>query len=201
MKWRKISRLCNLAPLRGRLAIGNGEGQENFPRERWHHVRPLILFINSFTHLHLQLEWLISIPWSNSIIIILYPHPLFATKLSWCRSSLFQQNQEAVHWTSSVPPERTQCRQGSMRGGCSTIWNRCLIDSKPTSFQWCARPFDGSFAICAPPKARSTSTKGRFCTPLKDPEWQWGCSGKMTRSMSQEGWKGLSRHVSAISIN
>ena len=150
MKWRKISRLCNLAPLRGRLAIGNGEGQENFPRERWHHVRPLILFINSFTHLHLQLEWLISIPWSNSIIIILYPHPLFATKLSWCRSSLFQQNQEAVHWTSSVPPERTQCRQGSMRGGCSTIWNRCLIDvGKPASstFQWCARPLVPSLSV------------------------------------------------------
>ena len=86
-------------------------------------------FINNFTHLHLQLEWLISIPWSNSIIIILYPPPLFATKHSWCRSSWFWQNQEAVNWTSSSPPERTQCRQGSMRGGCSTNWNCCLIDA------------------------------------------------------------------------
>ena len=161
-------------------------------------------FIKNFTHLHLQLEWLISIPWSNSIIIILYPPPLFATKHSWCRSSWFWQNQEAVNWTSSSPPERTQCRQGSMRGGCSTNWNRCLIDGgKPASstFQWCVRPFDGSFAICSLPKTRSSSSKGRFCTPLKDPEWQWGCSGKMTRSMGQEGRQGLSRRVTAISIN
>jgi len=202
MKWRKISRLCNLAPLRGRLAIGNGEGQENFPRERWHHVRPSHPFSSTTLLTYtVQLEWLTSIPWPNSIIIILYPPPLFATKLSLCRSSLFQQNQEAVNWTSSSPPERSQCRQGSMRGGCSTIWNRCLIDAgQPTSstFQWCARPFDDSFAICSLPKTRSLSTKGRFCTPLKDPEWQWGCSGKMTRSMGQEG---LSRRVTAISIN
>ena len=150
MKWRKISRLCNLAPLRGRLAIGNGGGQENFPRERWHHVRPLILFHQLTLLIYtVQLEWLTSIPWPNPIIIIPYPPPLFATKLSWCRSSLFQQNQEAVDWTSSSPPERTQCRQGSMRGGCSTNWNRCLIDGGKPTFQWCARPFDDSFAICA----------------------------------------------------
>ena len=164
-------------------------------------------FINNFTHSLLiytvQLECLTSILWPNSIII-LYP-PLFVTKLSWCRSSWFQQNQEAVHWTTSSPPERTQCRQGSMRGGCSANWNRCLINAgKPTSstFQWCARPFDDSFAICSLPKTRSSSsTKGRSCTPLKDLEWQWGCSEKMARSMGQEGRKSLSRHVTAISIN
>jgi len=76
-----------------------------------------------------QLEWLTWIPWLNSIIIILFLPPLFATKLSWCRSSWFQQNQEAVDWTSSNPPERTQYRQGSMRGSCSTNWNCCLIDA------------------------------------------------------------------------
>ena len=66
----------------------------------------------------------------------LLPPPLSATKLSWCRSSWFQQNQETVSWIpSSSLPERTQCRQGngsyhcSTRGDCSTYWNRCLIDA------------------------------------------------------------------------
>ena len=65
MKWRKRSQLCNLALRRGRLAIGNGEGQENFPRECWHHVRPLILFLNCVARVT------ISVPWPNSIIIII----------------------------------------------------------------------------------------------------------------------------------
>ena len=79
----------------------------------------------------------------------LLPPPSFATNLSRCRSSWFQQNQEAVNWTSRSPPERTQCRQGRMgstsyhcstRGDCSTNWNGCLNDAgKPTgsTFQWC----------------------------------------------------------------
>ena len=68
----------------------------------------------------------------------LLPPPLFATNLSRCRSSWFQQNQEAVNWTSRSPLERTQCRQArvgstsyhcSTRGDCSTNWNGYLIDA------------------------------------------------------------------------
>ena len=31
----------------------------------------------------------------------------------------------------------------------------------------------------------------RFCTPLKDPGWQWGYSAKMTRPMNREGRKAI----------
>ena len=132
------------------------------------------------------------------------PSSTIATNLSRCRSSWFQQNQEAVNWTSRSLPERTQCRQGrvgstsyhcSTRGDCSTNWNGYLIDAgKPTgsTFQWCVRPFYDSFAICSPSQTSLVINQGSFCTPLKDPGWQWGCSAKMARSMSQEGWKGWS---------
>jgi len=84
-----------------------------------------------------QLEWLTSTPWPNSSL------SSFSTP-------------------SSVIRDGTQCRQGgmrstsyhcSMRGDCSTNWNRCPIDAGKTTgstFQWCARPFDDSFAICSP---------------------------------------------------
>ena len=71
----------------------------------------------------------------------LLPPPLFATNLSRCRSSWFQQNQEAVNWTSRSPPERSQCRQARVGStsyhcstrDCSTNWNGYLIDAgKPT---------------------------------------------------------------------
>jgi len=70
-----------------------------------------------------QLEWLTSTPWPNSSLSsfstpssAIRDKKLSATKISRCRSSWFQQNQEAVNWipSGSRLPERAQCRQGNM---------------------------------------------------------------------------------------
>ena len=77
--------------------------------------------------------------WPNSSLSsFTTPSSTISTNFSRCRSSWFQQNQEAVNWTSRSPLERTQCRQArvgstsyhcSTRGDCSTNWNGYLIDA------------------------------------------------------------------------
>ena len=125
------------------------------------------------------------------------------------RSSWFQQNQEAVNWTSRSPPERAQYRQGSMgntsyqcstRGDCSTNWNSCLIDAgKPTgsTFQWCARPFYASFAICSPSQTSLIINQGSFLHTSQGP----GVTVRVLWRGQWVRWIGrVGRHVTAISI-
>jgi len=212
MKWR--SGLCNQASQKGLLALRNGEGEENFPRERWKLCRQeLCMHSHSFssitplTYIAARVADLDSLAqhYHHSLL----PPPLFATNLSRCRSSWFQQNQEAVDWTSRSPPERTQCRQGrmgstsyhcSMRGDCSTNWNSLSMQVNPQALPSCdvSVPFM-ILSLSAPLlKPRSSSTKGRFCT-------------SRTRGDSegvQQRWQGqwvrrvgrVCRHVTAISI-
>ena len=131
----------DLMPQRGWLALGNGEGQENFPRERWKWCRQELCTpshpFSSITPLTCSSSGWPQLPgpahhYHHSLLL----PPLSATKFSRCRSSWFQQNQEIVNWIpSSSLPGRTQCRKGStsyhcsMRGDCLTNWNRCLIDA------------------------------------------------------------------------
>ena len=161
------------------------------------------LFIDNSTHIHCSSSGIPRFPGPTHHYhhFLLPSPPLFATNLSRCRSSWFQQNQEAVNWTSSSPPERAQWGMGSisyhcsMRGDCSKNWNSCLsMQVNPQALPSSDMPVPFMIPSLSAPllKPRSSSTKDRFYTPLKDPGWQWGCSTKITKSMSQEGWKGLS---------
>ena len=117
------------------------------------------------------------------------------------RSSWFQQNQKAVNWTNRSPLERAQYRQGSMgstsyqcstRGHCSTNWNSCLIDAgKPTgsTFQWC--PSLLWFLRYLLPFSNLAHHQPRVVSAHLS-RTQGDSEGIMTRSMSQEDWKGLS---------
>ena len=138
-------------------------------------------FINNFTHLHCAAR----VANLNSLAQLNHHYSLPTSAIrnkTLLMSVIFvSTNQEAVNWTSSSPLERTQCRQESMRGGCSTNWNRCLIDAgKPTSYPQAPPSMCPSIwwflrYLLPFPKLAHHSSKGRFCTPLKDPEWQWGC--------------------------
>jgi len=97
------------------------------------------LFIDNSTYIHCSSSGRRRFPspthhYHHSLL----PPPLFVTNLSRYRSSWFQQNQEAVNWTSRSPLERTQSMGStsyhcSTRRDCSTNWNGCLIDAgKPT---------------------------------------------------------------------
>ena len=159
------SRLCNLVPQRGWFALGNGEGQENSPRGRWEWCRqepctPSHPFssITPLTYI-VQLKWLTSTPNSS---LPSFSTPSFVIYDKTLTMSIIWLQQNHVDWIlPSSPLERTQCRQGNMRstsyycnmcGDCSTNWNCCLIDVGKTTgptLQWCACPFDDSFAICS----------------------------------------------------
>ena len=158
MKWRKRSSLCNLAPLRGRLAIGNGEVK----RISRGSIRPLILFHRQLHKLCSSSDYLNSLARLNHTI--LYSLLRYSRQNQSLRS---QRNQETANWIPhSSPPERTQCRQGSSsyhcstRGDCSISWNRRLIDGgKPT----CSTSSDVPVPLITPslfaplPKLRSSS--------------------------------------------
>ena len=108
-KWSKRSRLCNLASWRGRLAIGNGEGQEIFPGECWHHVRLLILF-------HRQLR---SHPLCSSSGRPQFPCPIYHSLLPPPLATKLNADKET--WEAAAIT--------SMRGACSTNWNYCPINA------------------------------------------------------------------------
>ena len=138
------------------------------------------------------------------IIIIhsLLPPPLFRQTSHDADHLGFNKIKKPLIGLAEV--RRTQCRQERMgstsyhcstRGDCSTNWNGCLsMQVSPQALLSSDIPVPFMIHSLSAPllKPRSSSTKGRFCTPLKDPGWQWGCSAKMMRSMSQEGWKGWS---------
>ena len=182
MNWR--SRLCNLGSQKGWLALRNGEGEENFLKGALKIVwsgtmyARSFLFIDNSIHIHCSSSGLPRFPGpTHHYHHSLLPPPLFATNLPQCRSSWFQQNQEAVNWTSRSPLERTQSMGStsyhcSMRGDCSTNLNGGLIDAgKPTgsTFQWCACPFYDSFAICSPCQTSLIINQGPFLHTSQGP--------------------------------
>ena len=117
------------------------------------------LFIDNSTHIHCAAQ-VVDLNSQLIIIIILWSFVIYDKTLTM---SIIWLQQNHVDWIlPSSPLERTQCRQGNMRstsyycnmcGDCSTNWNCCLIDVGKTTgptLQWCACPFDDSFAICSP---------------------------------------------------
>jgi len=155
----------DLVPQRGWLALGNGEGQKNFPRERWKRCcqelcAPSHLF-SSITPLTciVQLEWLTSTPWPNSSLSpfshSLLPPPLFATEL----------NADKEAW--EAPAITVACVETDQQTETAALSMQVNPQAPPSS--------DVSVHLMVPslsaplPKPRSSSTQGRFCTPLEDP--------------------------------
>ena len=164
------------------------------------------LFIDNSTHIHCSSR---GRPWfpgpTHHYHHSLLPPLLFATNLSRCQSSWFQQNQEAVNWTGRSPLERTQWDMGSTsyhcstRGDCSLNWNGCLIDAgKPTgsTLQWCARPFYDSITICSPSQISLIINQGSFLHTWGDSEGvQQRWRGQWVRRVGR-----VCRHVTAVPI-
>ena len=137
------------------------------------------LFIDNSTHIHCSSSGIPRFPGPTYHYhhFLLPSPPLFATNLSRCRSSWFQQNQEAVNWTSSSPPERAQWGMGSisyhcsMRGDCSKNWNSCLsMQVNPQALLSSgARPFYDSFPICSPSQTSLIINQGSFLHTSQGP--------------------------------
>ena len=177
-KWSKRSRLCNLASWRGRLAIGNGEGQEIFPGECWHHVRLLILF-------HRQLR---SHPLCSSSGRPQFPCPIYHSLLPPPLATKLNADKET--WEAAAIT--------SMRGACSTNWNYCPINAGKPAPQ--APPSSDvptpsiNPSPSAPlPRPCSSSTKGLFVGPPG--------TGRISFSQSQLVLSVVHPHVSLLVVS
>jgi len=168
MKWRKRSRLCNLALRKGRLAIGNGEGQENFPRERWYHVRPLILFHRQLHKLCSSSDYLSSLVETQSSSSS-FSTPSSVTHNKIDHFGLNEIKKRLIEYLAAVClKERNADKEAAATTVARRLVNKLkLIDGgKPTGSTSSDVPVPLMIPSLSAPLPR---TKGCFCSPLKDP--------------------------------
>jgi len=146
------------------------------------YVCPSFLFIDNSTHIHCSSSGRPRFPGlTHHYHHSLLPSSTICDKRLTMSIILVSTKSRSRNWTSSSPPERTQCRQGSMgstgyhcstRGDCSTNWNDCLIDAGKltgSTLQWYARPFYDSSAICSPSQTSLIINQASFLHTSQGP--------------------------------
>ena len=122
------------------------------------------IFIDNST---VQLEWLTSTPWPNSSISSFSTPSFVICDKTLTMSIIRLQHNHVDLILPSSPLERTKCRQGSMRGGCQQTETAALsMQVNPQAPPSSDVPVHLMIPSLSAPLPK---TKGRFCTPLKDP--------------------------------